>query len=208
MDLIEHLSKLDFITKYIGISFENQLLKKFGNIFKIQYIIVSFTAIRLLLQNFLINNNETELLILLADPGYYVGKHNTRIMVNITYISYLFCYQLLISYYRFDRLEWLLNMNTIYNEFKTDSIESKTSESVKKVIRVLKFLNIYNISIISLGFFFVYLTNLSENCFFSNLFNLIEGIIIANLASVIVSRFLSIYIYNTRILCVCVSDTL
>ncbi len=102
MNLIKHLSKLDFITKYIWISFENQLLKKFENLFKIQYIIVSFTTIRLLLQNFLINNNETELLILNANPGYYTGKHNTRILVNITYISYLFCYLLLISYYRFD----------------------------------------------------------------------------------------------------------
>ncbi len=114
MALIKHLSKLDFITKYIGISFENQLLKKFGNLFKIQYIIFSFIIIRLLLQNFLINNNETELLIIYADPGYYVVKHNTRIMVNIINISYAFCYLLLISYYRFDRLQWLLNMNTIY----------------------------------------------------------------------------------------------
>jgi hypothetical protein len=84
-------------------------------------------------------------------------------------------------------------MNTIYNEFKTDSIESKTSESVKKVIRVLKFLNIYNISIISLGHFIVYLTNLSKNYFFSNLFYVIEGIIIGSLGLVIVSRFLSIF---------------
>ncbi len=155
MDLVKHLSKLDFVTKYIGISFENQLLKKFGNLFKIQYIIVSFTIIRLLLQNFLINNNETELLIVYADPGYYVGKHNTRIMANIIYISFMICPLLLISYYRFDRLQWLLNMNTIYNEFKTDSIESKTSESVKKVIRVLKFVNIYNICVMSLAFFIV-----------------------------------------------------
>ncbi len=91
MDLIKHLSKLDTISKYIEISFENQLLKKFGNLFKIQYIIVSFTTIRLLLQSFLINNNETELLILFADPGYYVGEHNTRFMANLIYTSYLFC---------------------------------------------------------------------------------------------------------------------
>jgi hypothetical protein len=192
MDLIKHLSMLDFITKYIGISFENQLLKKFGNLFKILYIIVWFAIIRLLLQNFLINNNETELLILYADPGYYLGKQ-IRIMANIIYILYLFCYQLLISYYRFDRLEWLLNMNSIYNEFKTDSIESKTSESVKKVIRVLKFLSIYNICIISSFQFILSSRNFSKKYFFSNLFQLIEGIIIGNLGSVIVSRFLSIY---------------
>jgi hypothetical protein len=41
MDLIKHLSKLDFGTKYIGISFENQLLKRFGNLFKIQYTVIS-----------------------------------------------------------------------------------------------------------------------------------------------------------------------
>ncbi len=76
MDLIKHLSKLDFITKYIGISFENQLLKKFGNLIKFHFIIVSFTIIRLLLKNFLINNNETELLMTFADVGYYVGKNN------------------------------------------------------------------------------------------------------------------------------------
>ena len=90
MDLIKQLSKIDFINKHIGISFENQLLKKFGNLFKIQYIFVSFTIIRLLLQNFLINSDETELLIVYADPGYYVGKNNTRNMLNIIYISYLF----------------------------------------------------------------------------------------------------------------------
>jgi hypothetical protein len=193
MDLIKHLSNLDFITKYIGISFENQLLKKFGNLFKIQYIIVLFTIIRLFLLNFLINNNETELLILYADPGYYIGKHNTRIMVNIYYICYEFCCLLLISYYRFDRLEWLLNMNTIYNEFKTDSIESKTSESVKKAIRVLKFFNFYIISLISLNLFLVLLKNLSKSYLVSNLFYFIEGIIIVYLCSVITSRFLSIY---------------
>jgi hypothetical protein len=193
MDLIKHLSKLDFFSKHIGISFENQLLKKFGNLFKIQYIIVSFTIIRLLLQNFLINNNETELLILYADPGYYVSKHNTRIMVNIGYISYAFCYLLLISYYRFDRLKWLLNMNTIYNEFKTDLIELKTSKSAKKVIRVLKLLNIYNICSISLLIFIAFSTNLSKKYFFSVLFYAIEGIIIASIGSVIVSRYLSIY---------------
>jgi hypothetical protein len=55
--------------KYIRISFENEQLKSFGNLFKFQYIFVSFTIIRLLLQNFLTNNNnnETELLMLFAD---------------------------------------------------------------------------------------------------------------------------------------------
>jgi hypothetical protein len=193
MDLIKRFSKLDFFSKYIGISFENQLLKKFGNLFKIQYIIVSFTLIRLLLLNFLINNNETELLIVYADPGYYVGKQNTRITVNIIYISYAFCYLLFNSYYRFDRLELLLNMNTIYNEFKTDSIVSKTSESVKKVMRVFKLLNIYNSCIVSFVIFFIWLTNLSKNYFLSNLFFAIEAINTGNLESVIVIRFLSIY---------------
>jgi hypothetical protein len=84
-------------------------------------------------------------------------------------------------------------MNTIYNEFKTDSIESKTSESVKKVKRVLKFLSIYNISLICLDHFIVYLTNLSKNYFFSNLFYVFEGIIIGNFTPVIISRFLLIY---------------
>ena len=87
MDLIEHLSKLDFLTKYVGISFESQLLKRFGNLFKIEYIIAWFTTIRLLLQTFLINKNETQLLIVYADAGYYVGKHNTRNMLNIAYFT-------------------------------------------------------------------------------------------------------------------------
>ncbi len=132
----------------------NNWSTKFRILYKIQYIIVLFSSIRLLLQNYLINNNETELLIAYEDPGYYVGKHNTRIMVNITYASFAICYLLFISYYRFDRLQWLLNMNTIYNEFKTNSIESKTSKSIKKVIRVVKFVNIYNICLISFCRFF------------------------------------------------------
>ncbi len=193
MDLIKHLSKLDFFSKYIGISFENQLLKKFGNLFKIQCIIVSFTIIRLLLLNFLINNNETERLIVYADPGYYVGKQNTRIMVNIIYISYAFCFLFFNSYYRFDRLEWLLNMNTIYNEFKTDSIESRTSESVEKAIRVFKFLKIYYICLLILLVIFVCSTNLSKNYFLSILFFAIEAMTIGSLGSVILPRFLSIY---------------
>ncbi len=83
--------------------------------------------------------------------------------------------------------------HNIYYKFKTDSIESKTSESVKKVIRVLKFLNIYNISLISLVIFIILLTNLSKNYFVSNLFYFIEAMIFGNFGSVIVSRFLSIY---------------
>jgi hypothetical protein len=75
MNLINIFSKLDFITKYIGTSFENKQLKRFVNLIKFEYIFVSITIIRLLLENFLINNNETELLTLYADPGYYVGYY-------------------------------------------------------------------------------------------------------------------------------------
>jgi hypothetical protein len=125
MNLLNILSKLDFSSEYQGISFKNQLLKKFGILFKFQYIIVWFTIIGLSLQNFLINNNETELLILLAESGYYVSKNNMPIMVKIIYIAFNLTYLLFITYYRFDSFEWLLNMNRIYNKIKTNSIDGK-----------------------------------------------------------------------------------
>jgi hypothetical protein len=126
-------------------------------------------------------------------------------MTNIIYASYGFNYLLLIAYYRFDSFEWLLNMNRIYYEIKTDSIDEKILKSVKKVIQVLKFLNIYNSSMFSL-FFSIWITNLFESYFFSNLFFLIEDIIIGNFGSFIIFRFLSIYYILYKIIIIAFNE--
>jgi hypothetical protein len=121
------------------------MLKKFGNLFKFDYIFVSFVIFRVLLQIFLLDNNETELLLLFADSSYYVVKNITRNIININYMCYEFTYLLLITYYRFDSFEWFLIMNRIYNEIKPDSIDEKILKSVKKLVKVFKFLNNYKI---------------------------------------------------------------
>jgi hypothetical protein len=156
------------------------------------------------LQNFLINNNETELLILFA--GYYIGRNNTRIMNNMIYIAFDLTYLLLILYYRFDSFEWLLNMNTIYNEIKTNSIDEKILKSVNRVKILLKFLNIYNNSMMCLLFFTIWIINLSKNYFFSNLFVLSEGLIIANFGPLFILRFLSVYYVICKILKICFNE--
>jgi hypothetical protein len=157
----------------------------------------------MLSQNFLINNNSTELLILFADPGYYIGGNNTRIMNNMTYVAFDFTNLLMILFYSFDSSEWLLNMNTIFNEIKTDSIYEKILKSVNKV---KKFINIYNSFMVSLLFFAVWIINLSKNYFFSNLFFLIEALIIANFGSFVISRFVSVYYMICKTLKICFNE--
>jgi hypothetical protein len=206
MNLINIFSELDFISKYIGISFKDQLLRKFGILFKFQYIIILFSIIRMATQNFLINDNSTELLVLLADPGYYIGRNNTRIMDNMIYIAFDFNYLLLIFFYSIDNFEWLLNMNRIFNDIKTDSIDEKILKSVNKVKKFLKFINIYNSFMVSLLFFIVWIINLSKDYFFSNLFFLIEALIIANFGSFVISRLLSVYYMICKILKICFNE--
>jgi len=204
MDLVQLFSTLDVFSQKLDLSLENQLFKKFGKSFWFMYLITLFSLFRLLLANYLISGQEIELSTSYTDFGYYLGRSDTRTTMNIINIIWLILILLLLTHYRFDRNQWLLNMNSILKEIITQSLERKINKYSKKLLFFLKFSTlciIFNAIILVFNIWilkFPSLLDFDKN-FFLFIYFSIDITLFAILGSLVICRIVANYVLITKL---------
>ena len=143
MDLINIFKEFDFFTKLFKISHFNRDLNSMKNktIVIFLTIYLCFVIIKNSLFLILIDDNQDSILINLGDIGYLLTGKSARFILDLcqlTFWSTVLVY--LIQYQIFDN-QWILEINEIYEQIKTKSMDRRLKLKSTKIVKFFKLVN-------------------------------------------------------------------
>ena len=151
MALIQYFNDFDYSTKYLKISHfnrdSNSIKSKIIPIFLTihLFLIISRNLVILLI----IDDDQHDQLIELADPGYLFSGQSARFMLDLGLITFFINNLVYLIHYQMFDNQWILKINEIYEQIKTQSMDQRLRTKTKKLIRLLKLVTLLiNVSLI------------------------------------------------------------
>ena len=150
--LVKLLSKFDTSNYFFNFSLENQFSRNYGKGFWFLLSINILSLIIFILQLLLISDNDINNLAKFGSIGFYISGRETRLMLDILCCSIEVISLSFMAVYYHDNNEWLLSINSIYNEIRnneTDEKLQKMAEMLSKLFeKMQKFVTFFTLTAI------------------------------------------------------------
>ena len=147
--LVQIFSKFDIKSKYLTLSIENQITRKFGKGFWIISILYLFgfilDVIRII---FFASYNPRKY----GGIGYYFAGERIWFIIDLCPVSYSILTLSVLYLYHQDDNEWLMNINEFYNEIRDRNLDTILIQSSNRFAKLSKKLKSILIICIQIGF--------------------------------------------------------
>ena len=178
--IINLFSKYDIKSKFIRVSIENQLARKFRKGF---WIILLFYLIVFILDITRVLFFASKDPIKYGGSGYYFGGEKIWFITDLCQDSFNFLAISLLLLYHQDDCEWIINLNNFYNEIRDKNLDTILIQKSNQFMNYSKIVK--NIFLISNPISTMIIFALKFNNFYNNPVSYILTFIYANFINLI-----------------------